>query len=87
MFHAPAPPGRLAGGRCSWEPGAVPGSPVLVLAHQGGWDEALFVIVPMIVLVGLLALAQRRAAAEHEAEHGTGQTPVTGEAAAAERDE
>ncbi len=39
-----------------------------VLAHQGGWDEALFVAVPMAVLIGLLALAQRRAGAEHEAE-------------------
>ncbi len=32
-----------------------------MLAHQGGWDEALFVAVPMAVLVGLLALAQHRA--------------------------
>ena len=39
-----------------------------VLAHQGGWDEALFVAVPMVVLVGLLALAQRRAKEEHDAE-------------------
>ncbi len=38
--------------------------PDVVLAHQGGWDEALFVAVPMAVLVGLLWLAQRRAAAE-----------------------
>lgn len=43
--------------------------PAVVLAHQGGWDEALFVVVPMAVLLGLLALAQRRAVAEHEAEH------------------
>ncbi|MEX2659642.1 MAG: hypothetical protein WD232_08090 [Acidimicrobiales bacterium] len=35
-----------------------------VLAHQGGWDEALFVAVPMTVLVGLLWLAQKRAADE-----------------------
>ena len=40
----------------------------LVLAHQGGWDEALFVVVPMVVVVALLGLAQRRAAAEQEAE-------------------
>ncbi len=43
-------------------------SAAAVLAHQGGWDEALFVVVPMIVLVWLLALAQRRAAAESEDE-------------------
>ena len=62
-------------------------SSALVLAHQGGWDEALFVVVPMIVLVGLLALAQRRAKAEHEAEHGAGQAPGSRDTAAAERDE
>ena len=42
--------------------------PAVILAHQGGWDEALFVVVPMAVLLGLLALAQRRAVAEHDAE-------------------
>ena len=40
------------------------------LAHQGGWDEALFVAVPIVVLLALLALAQRRAAAEQDAELG-----------------
>ena len=44
-----------------------------VLAHQGGWDEALFVAVPIVVLLALLALAQRRAAAEQDAEQGAGQ--------------
>ena len=39
-----------------------------LLAHQRGWDEALFVAVPMVVLVGLLALAQRRAEVEHKDE-------------------
>lgn len=62
-------------------------SPALLLAHQGGWDEALFVVVPMIVLVGLLALAQRRAQAEHEAEHGAEHAPAGAETATAERDE
>ncbi len=33
-----------------------------VLAHQGGWDEALMVIVPVGLFVGLLWLAIRRAA-------------------------
>jgi hypothetical protein len=32
-----------------------------VLAHQGGWDELLMVLVPIAALVGLLALAKRRA--------------------------
>ena len=33
----------------------------MVLAHQGGWDEMLFVLVPILVIVGLLKLAKRRA--------------------------
>jgi hypothetical protein len=32
-----------------------------VLAHQGGWDEMLFVLVPISIFAGLLALANRRA--------------------------
>ena len=31
-----------------------------VLAHQGGWDEILFVLAPLLVFAGLLALARRR---------------------------
>lgn len=34
----------------------------LVLAHQGGWDELLFVLVPISLFAGLLALANKRAA-------------------------
>lgn len=37
---------------------------VLVLAHQGGWDEAVFVAVPMVILAVLLAAARRRAERE-----------------------
>ena len=58
-------------------------SSATLLAHQGGWDEALFVVVPMAVLVGLLALAQRRAKAEQEAAQGA----EHGATASAERDE
>ena len=32
-----------------------------MLAHQGGWDEILMVLIPIAVLAGLLALARRRA--------------------------
>ena len=32
-----------------------------MLAHQGGWDEALFVVIPALIIVGLLWLARRRA--------------------------
>ena len=33
----------------------------LVLAHQGGWDEALFVLAPLVVIGLLLWMANRRA--------------------------
>jgi len=33
----------------------------LLAAHQGGWDEMLFVLVPIALFAGLLALANRRA--------------------------
>lgn len=31
-----------------------------MLAHQGGWDEILMILVPMAVIVGLLSIARRR---------------------------
>ena len=34
-----------------------------ILGHQGGWDEALLVLVPIAVFVGLLLLANKRAKA------------------------
>lgn len=36
----------------------------MTLAHQGGWDEALFVAVPMAIFAALLWVAKRRAEAE-----------------------
>jgi len=33
----------------------------VLLAHQGGWDEMLMVLVPIALLVGLLRVAKRRA--------------------------
>ena len=33
----------------------------IVLAHQGGWDEILLVAGPILVLGGLLWLANKRA--------------------------
>ena len=38
-----------------------------VLAHQGGWDELLFVLVPIALFAGLLAIANKRAAREQAA--------------------
>ena len=31
-----------------------------LLAHQGGWDEILLVLAPLIVFAGLLVVARRR---------------------------
>jgi len=36
----------------------------VLLAHQGGWDEILLVAGPIVVVGGLLGLANRRAKAE-----------------------
>jgi hypothetical protein len=41
---------------------------VALLAHQGGWDEALFVAVPIAVFAGLLYVAKRRVDAENAEE-------------------
>ena len=32
-----------------------------LVAHQGGWDELLFVLVPIGLFGGLLAIANKRA--------------------------
>lgn len=48
----------------------------VALAHQGGWDEALFVLLPIALFAGLLALANRRATRQQEAqEHAEGRPP------------
>lgn len=44
----------------------------MILAHQGGWDEALFVVMPLLVLGGLLWLAYVRQPME-DPEHDEGQ--------------
>ena len=38
----------------------------MLLAHQGGWDEALFVLVPLVMFFVLLRIAKKRAEAEAE---------------------
>ncbi len=35
-------------------------------AHQGGWDEALYVAVPIVAFAVLLRIAKRRAEIEAE---------------------
>lgn len=34
-----------------------------IVAHQGGWDETMFVLLPVAIFAGLLAVANRRATA------------------------
>ena len=36
----------------------------MLLAHQGGWDEALFVAAPIAIFAVMLRVAKRRAEAE-----------------------
>lgn len=44
--------------------------PSAVLAHQGGWDELLFVLLPIALFAGLLAIANRRASRAQAELHG-----------------
>ncbi len=47
--------------------------PMALFAHQGGWDELLFVLLPIALFAGLLAIANRRAnRAQSEREHEPG---------------
>jgi hypothetical protein len=39
---------------------AVSSTSAVLLAHQGGWDEALLIGGPILVIIGLLWLAKRR---------------------------
>jgi hypothetical protein len=40
--------------------GVVTGAVPALLAHQGGWDEILLVLGPILIIAGLLMLAKRR---------------------------
>jgi len=46
----------------------------VLLAHQGGWDELLFVLLPIGLFAGLLAVANRRAIRQ-QAEHDAADPP------------
>jgi hypothetical protein len=48
-----------------------------VIAHQGGWDEALLIGTPILAIIGLLWLAKRRVDAAHETTHA-GHDDATG---------
>ena len=38
----------------------------MMLAHQGGWDEVLLVLGPILIIVGLLRLAKNRVEREND---------------------
>ena len=44
-------------------------SAATLLAHQGGWDEALLVAGPIVLIVVVLAIVKRRVSA-HAGEFG-----------------
>jgi hypothetical protein len=46
-----------------WEPEPVTAA---LLAHQGGWDEILMVLVPIAIFAALLVVANRRASSIDE---------------------
>ena len=45
----------------------------MIFAHQGGWDEILFALTPLVIVAALLWLANRRAKAAQR--HNTAQQP------------
>lgn len=47
-----------------------------MLAHQGGWDEILFVLVPIVLFFGLLLLANSRAARDQAERDRTDPDPL-----------
>ena len=54
-----------------------------VLAHQGGWDELLMVLVPILIFAGLLVVANRRASriGEQQSLAGDGASAGAGDGA------
>ena len=49
-----------------------------LFAHQGGWDEILFVAVPIAIFAGLLAVANRRASKIEDARNSAGNGKADG---------
>ena len=52
----------------------------VILAHQGGWDEILMVLGPILIMVALLRLAKRRVATKEppDAQPGAASDPRRG---------
>jgi hypothetical protein len=53
------------------------GAMSVILAHQGGWDEMLMVLGPILLIAGLLRLAKHRVEARQAAERRP-DDPATG---------
>lgn len=47
----------------------------MLLAHQGGWDEMIFVAAPLILFGILLAIARRRVEAEDQKDDDRRRSP------------
>jgi hypothetical protein len=54
-----------------------------VLAHQGGWDEMLMVLVPILIFAVLLVVANRRASRIGEQQSLAGDSAGAGPGAGA----
>jgi hypothetical protein len=43
----------------------------VMIAHQGGWDEILWVMIPITAMVGLLLIATKRVRAANSGDDGS----------------
>ena len=64
----------------------------VVIAHQGGWDELLLIVAPVVLIVAILAIAKRRVDAAADARRranapGHGRQPAESRTAADGPDE
>jgi hypothetical protein len=58
-----------------------------VVAHQGGWDEILMVVVPLAIIGLLLWLANRRVSAQLAAGEGADKERASGRTSTSGADE
>jgi hypothetical protein len=56
----------------------------MVIAHQGGWDEILFALIPLVIVASLLVLANKRANAAKIARDAAAVTTASATEAGAE---
>ena len=51
-------------------------STIRTLAHQGGWDETLMIVGPLLAIIGLIALAKRKMNKDKDRPDETAEGPV-----------